>query len=48
VSAGHATQTDEEFAATIGEYVPAPHNVQEALPLLILYVPLTQALHGPP
>jgi hypothetical protein len=30
------------------EYVPAPQSVHAALPLVVLYFPATQAVHGPP
>jgi hypothetical protein len=34
-----ASQSVQTVDAVPAEYFPAPHNVQEALPLLLLYVP---------
>jgi len=45
-SPGHVTQA--AVAAVIPEYVPAPHGVQAALPLAILYVPTAHGEHTPP
>ena len=45
---GHARQVTAAVAAAVPEYVPAPQFSHSALPLAILYVPATQAEHGPP
>jgi hypothetical protein len=45
---GHVTQVDATVAAAVPEYVPDPQFSHTTLPLAILYVPATQAEHGPP
>ncbi len=45
---GHVTQVAAAVAAVTPEYVPAPHGVQAALPLAILYVPAIHDEHTPP
>ena len=45
---GHARQVAAAVAAAVPEYVPAPQFSHTTLPLAILYVPATQAEHGPP
>jgi hypothetical protein len=47
VPAGHAKQTVGIVAPTTVEYVPAAQLVQEG-PVVVLKVPATQAVHGPP
>jgi hypothetical protein len=45
---GHATQVASTVACELDEYFPAPQSVHAALPVLILYLPATQAVHVPP
>jgi hypothetical protein len=45
---GHATHVPSTVACELVEYFPAPQSVHAALPVLILYLPATQALQGPP
>jgi hypothetical protein len=45
---GHSRQVDETLAPTVVEYVAVPQSVHVALPLVVLYFPATQAVHGPP
>jgi hypothetical protein len=45
---GHVTQVASTVACELDEYFPAPQSVHVALPVLILYLPATQALQGPP
>ena len=45
---GHATQVDSSVAPVVGEYFAAAQSVQTALPVAILYLPATQAVHVPP
>jgi len=44
----HETQVDATVARVLVEKVPAKQSVHAALPLLVLYFPATQPLHGPP
>jgi hypothetical protein len=46
--AGHARHAAADVAAVVGEYVPAAQSVHAALPVAVLYLPATQAVHGPP
>jgi hypothetical protein len=48
VPAGHETHALALLALVTPEYVPARQFVHTALPVAILYVPATQAVHGPP
>ncbi len=45
---GHVRQVDEALAPTAAEYVAVPQSVHVALPLVVLYLPATQAEHTPP
>ena len=45
---GHAMHVVAIVAPTVVEYVPAPQSVQTALPVEILYFPVTHAVHAPP
>jgi hypothetical protein len=45
---GHATQFDSSVAPCVPKYLPAPQSVHAALPVLILYLPATQAEQTPP
>jgi hypothetical protein len=47
VPAPHERQVDADAAATVVEYVPAPQSVHATLPVLVLYLPATQAVHEP-
>ena len=44
---GHAIHVVAMVAPTVVEYVPAPQSVQTALPVEILYLPATHAVHEP-
>ncbi len=46
--AGQVMHVVEIVAPVLVEYVPDPQSVHTALPLLGLYFPATQTLHGPP
>jgi hypothetical protein len=46
--AGHARHTVAFVAFVIVEYVPAAQSTHAALPVTFLYLPATQATHGPP
>jgi hypothetical protein len=46
--AGHARHAVAFVAFVIVEYVPAAQSVHAALPIVVLYFPGTQAVHGPP
>ena len=48
VPAGQVRQVDALVAPVEAEYVPAPHGVQVALPVAILYVPATHDEQTPP
>ncbi len=48
VAAGQSRHVETLSAPTVVEYFPAPHNVHAADPAAGLYVPATQAVHGPP
>jgi hypothetical protein len=45
---GHVRQVTANVAAVLVEYVPAAQSVHAALPILILYLPATQAEQTPP
>ena len=45
---GHATQVDSSVAPAVGEYFAAAQSVHAALPVVILYLPVMQAVHEPP
>jgi len=45
--AGHPRQVVATVAPTVVEYVAAPQSLHAALPVAILYLPATQAAHGP-
>jgi hypothetical protein len=47
-SAGHARQVNTLVAATAVEYVFPPQVLHTAVPVTVLYVPATHAVHGPP
>ena len=44
---GHTRHVDAEVCPVSGEYVPAEHMLQGAVPLAPLYVPAGQASHPP-
>ncbi len=46
--AGHARHVEASVAPTDIEYVPVKQSVHAALPLIVLYFPATQAVHGTP
>ena len=46
--AGHARQVDSSVAPAVAEYLSAAQSVQTALPVVVLYLPATHAVHGPP
>jgi hypothetical protein len=46
--AGHTTHVSASVAPTVVEYVPAEQSLQDTLPVAILYLPATQAVHAPP
>jgi hypothetical protein len=46
--AGHATHVVAIVAPTVVEYLPAAQLVHAALPMSILNLPATQAVHTPP
>ena len=48
VPAGHSEHVDSFWAASDGEYLPAPHLAQAAEPGESLYVPAPHASHAPP
>ena len=45
---GQATQVVATVAPSVDEYVLAPQLVHAAEPVMFLYLPVTQAVHGPP
>lgn len=45
---GQARHTAVEVAAMVAEYVPDPQFVHEAEPVAVLYLPVAQAVQGPP
>ena len=45
---GHARQAAAAVAPTVVETVPAPQSLHAALPVAILYLPATQAVHTSP
>lgn len=47
-SLGHVWQVDAAVAPVEAEYVPAPHGVHVALPVVLLYFPVVHAVHVPP
>jgi hypothetical protein len=48
VFTGHDTHVDEAVAPTVTEYEPTPQSVHATLPLTVLYLPATHAVHTPP
>ena len=44
---GQAEQVDATVAAVAAEYVATPQLVHTSLPVLVLYLPATQAVHEP-
>jgi hypothetical protein len=46
--AGHAKHVAKSEAPVRFEYVATPQSVHVALPLVVLYFPATQPVHGPP
>jgi hypothetical protein len=46
--AGHPIQVAASVAPTVVEYVPAAQSAHTALPVPILYLPATHAVHMPP
>jgi len=45
---GHATHVVATVAPTVVENVPVPQSLHAALPVVVLYLPATQAVHVPP
>jgi hypothetical protein len=45
---GHVTQVAADVAAVVSEYVPAEQSLHKSLPVDVLYLPATQAVHTPP
>jgi hypothetical protein len=45
---GHPIQVVATVAPTVVENVPAPQSVHATLPVAVLYLPATQAVHVPP
>ncbi len=46
--AGHARQVVAIVAPAVEEYVLAPQSVHKTDPVVVLYLPATQEVHGPP
>ncbi len=46
--AWHWRQVESVEAPTVVEYFPVPHEVHDKEPVMVLYVPATQVVHGPP
>ncbi len=45
---GHPRHVVATVAPTVAENVPAAQSVHAAVPVMILYLPATQVVHGPP
>jgi hypothetical protein len=46
--AGHARHVSVVVAAGVAEYMPAAQSAHTALPVVVLYLPATHAVHVPP
>jgi len=44
----HIEQVFTVAAPNVAEYLPAPQTVHAALPVAVLYLPISHAAHGPP
>ena len=48
VCTGQSEHTAILVAPVLVEYLPLPHDVHAAVPLVVLYLPTTHATQGPP
>lgn len=46
--AGHARHVAAVVAPAVAEYMPAAQSSHTALPVVVLYLPATHVVHGPP
>ena len=46
--AGHARHVVTSVAPDVAEYVPGTQTLHETLPVIVLYLPATHAVHGTP